>query len=374
MGVRDYSTTAASNASVSGQNWSEGQAPSTVNDSARKALADLAELFELMGGKLTTAGTANAQTLTPTVAWTAYTDGDWFAAVIGNTLTNTGSVTMNVSGLGAKTVYKRDGATTLVAGDLVAGSLYNFTYDAGINGFRLESGASSLDDVTTAGSDVASDATIVLDTASGGIVDVTGTTTITAITLAEGNIRFVRFTGALTLTHGASLVLPGAANITTVAGDWAIFIGDASSVVRCVAYLRAPTVPATASDLTSGGNSKVVTPGTIKRYTATGETIASNTTISKTHGLGAKPYFVQLSIVMGASTEAGYAEGDEVYINPVDNGSSGTNGAFGLLVSSTTIDVIMANGDTNIVIPNKSTRATTAIDITKWTLTIRAML
>ena len=90
---------------------------------------------------------------------------------------------------------------------------------------------------TTRSSDVASAATINLETATGNVVDVTGTTTITAVTLSAGHWRWVRFTGVLTLTHGASLVLPGSANITTAAGDWALFVGFPSSVVRVAAYL-----------------------------------------------------------------------------------------------------------------------------------------
>lgn len=89
---------------------------------------------------------------------------------------------------------------------------------------------------TKNGTDVASASTIDLDAATGDCVDVTGTTTITAITLAAGRRRLVRFTGALTLTNGASLVLPGGANITTVAGDVAEFRGYAASVVRCLWY------------------------------------------------------------------------------------------------------------------------------------------
>ena len=85
---------------------------------------------------------------------------------------------------------------------------------------------------------VASATTTNLETAKASIVDISGTTTITGITLGEGHLRFVRFTGALTLTNGASLVLPGAANVTTVAGDTAIFYGDASSVVRCLLYQK----------------------------------------------------------------------------------------------------------------------------------------
>ena len=88
------------------------------------------------------------------------------------------------------------------------------------------------------GSDIASASTINLDNATGELVDVTGTTAITAATLTQGHRRWVRFTGALTLTHGSSLVLPGGANITTAAGDYALFIGRASGVVH-VLYFRA---------------------------------------------------------------------------------------------------------------------------------------
>jgi len=86
------------------------------------------------------------------------------------------------------------------------------------------------------GADIASAATIDLNSATGNLVDATGVAAITAITLAQGAQRTVRFTGALTLTNGASLVLPGGANITTAAGDYAIFRGYAAGVVRCVLY------------------------------------------------------------------------------------------------------------------------------------------
>lgn len=92
----------------------------------------------------------------------------------------------------------------------------------------------AFDNLSVKGADIASAATLNLDTATGNLVDVTGTTTITAITLSEGRERTVRFTGALTLTNGASLLLPGGVNITTVAGDFAIFRGYAAGVVRCV--------------------------------------------------------------------------------------------------------------------------------------------
>lgn len=93
--------------------------------------------------------------------------------------------------------------------------------------------------VDKSGADIASAATIDLDAATGDFVDVTGTVTITAITLGDGVEKTVRFAGILTLTNGASLVLPDSADIQTAAGDIAIFRGDASSVVRLISYQHA---------------------------------------------------------------------------------------------------------------------------------------
>lgn len=92
------------------------------------------------------------------------------------------------------------------------------------------------DNLSAKGADIASSATLNLNQASGDLVDVTGTTTITAITLDEGLTRTVRFTGALTLTNGSSLVTGTGGDITTAAGDFAIIRGYASGVVRVVNY------------------------------------------------------------------------------------------------------------------------------------------
>lgn len=94
---------------------------------------------------------------------------------------------------------------------------------------------------TVQGADIASAATLNLETATGNIVDVTGTVTVTAVTLSQGHWRLARFTGALVLTNGASLVLPNAANYTTAAGDYVLFVGYAASVVR--AYILPTSSP-----------------------------------------------------------------------------------------------------------------------------------
>jgi hypothetical protein len=71
--------------------------------------------------------------------------------------------------------------------------------------------------------DVASAASVDLGAQASRSLRITGTTTITSFgTAANGITRKLRFAGALTLTHNAgSLILPGAANIITAAGDTA---------------------------------------------------------------------------------------------------------------------------------------------------------
>jgi hypothetical protein len=97
------------------------------------------------------------------------------------------------------------------------------------------------------GSDVASDTTISLG--EGGYFNITGTTTITDIDFATdkaGRVAWVKFADALTLTHGAALILPGAANITTAAGDVACFVSEGTDVVRCTVYTKANGQPVVA--------------------------------------------------------------------------------------------------------------------------------
>jgi hypothetical protein len=84
---------------------------------------------------------------------------------------------------------------------------------------------------------VASAATCDIGAAAGLKVAVTGTTAIASFGTQPNRLKFVRFAGALTLTHHAtSLILPGAANIATAAGDTAIFASDASGNWRCWHY------------------------------------------------------------------------------------------------------------------------------------------
>lgn len=95
--------------------------------------------------------------------------------------------------------------------------------------------------VESKGTDVASATTLALGTER--YYHVTGTTTITDIDFTDavdGRWAWLIFDGALTLTHNATtLKLPGGANITTAAGDRALFVQDATDNVICLVYQRA---------------------------------------------------------------------------------------------------------------------------------------
>lgn len=84
------------------------------------------------------------------------------------------------------------------------------------------------------GADIASAATLNLTTATGMFPDITGTTTVTAVTLGAGKWRMARAVGAVPFTASANLIINGSSTVdyTARAGDWLLFEGYASSVVR----------------------------------------------------------------------------------------------------------------------------------------------
>jgi hypothetical protein len=75
-------------------------------------------------------------------------------------------------------------------------------------------------------------------------VEISGTTTITSFGTTYNGPRFLRFTGALTLTHASALNLPGAANITTAAGDTCIaYPNSAGNGWNVTQYQQASGLP-----------------------------------------------------------------------------------------------------------------------------------
>lgn len=94
------------------------------------------------------------------------------------------------------------------------------------------------------GANIASAATTNLAAATGNYVHITGTVTITALGTVNAGVPFwLVFDGVLTLTHNAtSLILPGASNIITIAGDSGLFISEGSGNWRCIFFNRTTSI------------------------------------------------------------------------------------------------------------------------------------
>jgi hypothetical protein len=110
-----------------------------TNLGAGTVASDAARLDQVQGGAATFITVAGTDTLTGTTtpALAAYATGNQFSFVVANT--NTGAVTLNVDGIGAKAIT-RTGTTALVAGDMVAGQAVEIIYDG--TRFQLVNGNS----------------------------------------------------------------------------------------------------------------------------------------------------------------------------------------------------------------------------------------
>jgi microcystin-dependent protein len=124
-----WSRVAANNATADANvGWSEGQAPSSVNDSARAMMASAAGVRDDIAGAIVTGGTSTAYTVT------SYQIFSTLALMSGHMIaftphtTNGATVTLNVDGLGAKALRSSTGVE-LLAGTLIAGTPYTATYN-----------------------------------------------------------------------------------------------------------------------------------------------------------------------------------------------------------------------------------------------------
>lgn len=95
---------------------------------------DLRAFSQVVFESLTGGGTANAQTATPTIAWTALTDGSIVSWV--PVAANTSAATLAVSGLTGKNLL-RPGGAALTGGELQTTSLAIAQYDSGLDAFTL---------------------------------------------------------------------------------------------------------------------------------------------------------------------------------------------------------------------------------------------
>lgn len=124
---QDISNTSAAPDGVQG-----GYAPSTIAPTLRGTRGALKRFYVQNNSIYTSTGSSNAYALTYAGAPTAYSKGIRYAFWANHT--NTGAATLNINGLGARSILEPDG-TAVIAGQIVNGTTVTVEYD-GTN-FRM---------------------------------------------------------------------------------------------------------------------------------------------------------------------------------------------------------------------------------------------
>lgn len=132
-GFYNWSTTSNTNATADGTiNWQEGQAPSSINDSARSMMSRLREWGNDIAGTITAGGTSTAFTVSSGQVFDslAHLAGQVIGFVPSATNANTvgNDVTLNVDSLGAKPIRMQP-SIPLPSGALILGTPYVVVYN-----------------------------------------------------------------------------------------------------------------------------------------------------------------------------------------------------------------------------------------------------
>jgi hypothetical protein len=200
------------------------------------------------------------------------------------------------------------------------------------------------------GAAVASAATPDIWATDGNTVHITGTTQIDDFADAPriGARRKLVFDGALTLTHGSGITLPGGANITTAAGDMAEVYADAVNAFRVV-YTKADGTAVVAS---TGGGPSVGTNAIIR---TNAKNIITDITLSDhettfTADAGAD--------TLSVGTDDGFADEDTVYLTTTGTlpaGLSTSTEYYVVSAAASTLQLAATNGGSAINITDTGT-------------------
>jgi hypothetical protein len=221
--------------------------------------------------------------------------------------------------------------------------------------------------------DVASASTVNLTSSAPNTrsINITGTTTIGAFTVAAGQLYFVRFNAALTLTNSASLVTQTGADLLTEAGATAIIRATAANTVEVLCYTGSATTTqkgvvelATSAEAAAGTDAtRALTPSTLR-----GGLIVSTGWLATTSGtsqtLSSIPSWVRNIDILLAGTSTTGTSNYQVQI-----GDAGGLESTGYLSGASTLggSATPASGTAGFLITANSTAATIASGILRLT-------
>jgi microcystin-dependent protein len=142
-GFYTWSQTSASNATAdSAVNWSEGQSPSSVNDSARAMMSVLSKWRDDISGAIVTGGTSTGYTITSNSSFASLALMNGQIIAFTPHTANGATVTLNVDGLGAKPLRAFQNVE-LQSNVLIAGTPYVALYNSSDAVFYLHGNAAT---------------------------------------------------------------------------------------------------------------------------------------------------------------------------------------------------------------------------------------
>jgi microcystin-dependent protein len=138
MTLYKWSQTAASDATADSTiNWAEGQAPSSINDSARAMMAATAKYRDDIAGAIVTGGTSTAYSLSSFEVFDTLSHLNGQMIAFTPHTTNGATVTLNVDSLGAKPLRTSPGME-LLSGTIIQGTPYVAVYNNLDGAFYLQ--------------------------------------------------------------------------------------------------------------------------------------------------------------------------------------------------------------------------------------------
>jgi|EndMetStandDraft_6_1072998.scaffolds.fasta_scaffold49309_2 microcystin-dependent protein len=137
MTLYKWSQTASADATADTTiNWTEGQSPSSVNDSARAMMAAIAKYRDDVSGAIVTSGTNTSYAVNTYQAFQTLSQLNGQVIAFTPHATNAATVTINVDGLGARPLRSAPSAE-LPAGTVVQGTPYAALYNSSDAAFYL---------------------------------------------------------------------------------------------------------------------------------------------------------------------------------------------------------------------------------------------
>ena len=223
-------------------------------------------------------------------------------------------------------------------------TMFNTAWPVSLGGTGGTTPITAWDAIAVKGTTVPSASTLVLSTVTGPYIDISGTTSVTAVTLANNSWRIARATGIFVLTASASLLVnkSAAVNYTTAVGDMLIFTAEGGVVSVTViganlsAYLTTATAAATYLPLAGGTLTGDLTiskasPSVILNRPSTS---TANNIRSLMNGLP------RWWLVFGSNeTESGSNAGSNLYLDRYDDAGNYIGGAIGINRATGTVSL-----------------------------------